>query len=456
MASDAEQIYGALPDEWRMTTVAELCSEGEAEVQTGPFGTMLHASAYQSEGTPVVAVKNIGDNHLVHDEIPRVDDATVQRLSRYRLLSGDILFGRKGAVERRAYVNPSEEGWLQGSDCIRLRVVGKKLDSRFLSFVLGSEAYRNWITQHAHGATMPSLNQEIVKRIPIPLPPTTDEQRAIACVLGTLDGKIDLNREMNETLENIAQALFKSWFADFGPVRDKAEGRDAALPHNIADLFPTSFEVADSQEIPTGWQLRPIGELAMVTGGSTPSTKEESYWIGGTHCWATPKDLSALRTPVLLDTERKITDTGLAQIASGLLPAGTVLMSSRAPIGYLAIAEIPVAINQGFIAMKATPGVSNLFLLRWAEWAHDFIVSRANGSTFLEISKSSFRPILVTTPPDSLMKEFERLARPLNSRMVANELSSRTLTQLRDVLLPRLISGELRLPDAERIVGGQV
>jgi type I restriction enzyme, S subunit len=139
-----------------------------------------------------------------------------------------------------------------------------------------------------------------------------------------------------------------------------------------------------------------------------------------------------------------------------LLPAGTVLMSSRAPIGYLAIAEIPVAINQGFIAMQPASGVSNLFLLRWAEWAHDLIVSRANGSTFMEISKSNFRPISVTTPPDGLMKAYDLIARPLYSRMVANELSSRTLAQLRDVLLPKLVSGEVRITDVDRILGSSL
>jgi type I restriction enzyme S subunit len=324
-------------------------------------------------------------------------------------------------------------------------------DARFAYYLLSTLNLNNMRA----GSGQPLLNQSILSAIDVRVP-VPDEQRAISAVLGTLDDKIALNQRMSETLEGMAQGLFKSWFVDFDPVRAKVENRTTTLPHNVADLFPNSFAMEDTHEIPTGWHLRPIGELATVTGGSTPSTKEESYWEGGTHRWATPKDLSALETPVLLDTERKITDAGLAQIGSGLLPPGTVLMSSRAPIGYLAIAEIPIAINQGFIAMKAAEGVSNIFLLRWAEWAHDFIVSRANGSTFLEISKSSFRPILVTTPPDSLMNEFDRLARPLYSRMVANEISSRTLAQSRDALLPKLISGELRLPDAERIVGGQV
>jgi type I restriction enzyme S subunit len=153
--------------------------------------------------------------------------------------------------------------------------------------------------------------------------------------------------------------------------------------------------------------------------------------------------------PVLLDTERKITDAGLAQISSGLLPKGTVLLSSRAPIGYLAIAEVPVAVNQGFIAMKPRAGISNLFLLRWASAAHDEIVSHANGSTFLEISKSSFRPIRIVVPTSQVMHAFDHLSRPMYLKVVENERESRTLAQLRDTLLPKLISGELRLKDAE-------
>jgi type I restriction enzyme S subunit len=154
----------------------------------------------------------------------------------------------------------------------------------------------------------------------------------------------------------------------------------------------------------------------------------------------------------LLDSERKITDAGLTQISSGLLPLGTVLLSSRAPIGYLAIAEVPVAINQGFIAMKPRMGVANQFLLRWAAAAHDEIVSHANGSTFLEISKANFRRIQVVAPSAPVMEAFENLTRPWYGKVVASEHESRVLTSLRDALLPKLISGELRVKDAERFL----
>jgi type I restriction enzyme S subunit len=147
----------------------------------------------------------------------------------------------------------------------------------------------------------------------------------------------------------------------------------------------------------------------------------------------------------LLDTERRITDAGLSQIGSGLLPTGTVLLSSRAPIGYLAVTEIPVAINQGFIAMAPKAGVSAIFLLRWASAAADEIVSRANGSTFLEISKASFRPIPIVTPSARVMEAFETLARPLYERIVWSVRESRVLAGSRDALLPKLVSGALRV-----------
>jgi type I restriction enzyme, S subunit len=304
------------------------------------------------------------------------------------------------------------------------------------------------------GSGVPTLNRNHIHPLPLSVPVDPQEQRAIAHILGTLDDKIELNRRMNETLEAMARALFKSWFVDFDPVRGKADGRDLGLPKHIADLFPDSFEDSELGEIPDGWEINSIGDLADVAGGTTPSTKEPAYWEGGTHAWATPKDLSGLTVPVIFNTERRITDAGLSQIGSGLLPKGTVLLSSRAPIGYLAVAEIPVAINQGFIAMTPKTGTSNIFLLLWASVAHEEIVSRANGSTFLEISKANFRPIPVVTPSADVMRVFEELARPLYERIVESARESRTLVALRDSLLPKLISGELRVSGLKKTIPG--
>jgi type I restriction enzyme S subunit len=155
---------------------------------------------------------------------------------------------------------------------------------------------------------------------------------------------------------------------------------------------------------------------------------------------------------VLIDTERKITPAGLDQISSGLLPVGTVLLSSRAPIGYLATAEVPLAINQGFIAMKCNRDLPNHFVLLWTRENMDAVYERANGTTFLEISKASFRLIPAIVPPHAILKRFEQMVGPLYKRLVGNVRQSRTLADLRDALLPRLLSGDLRVRDAEKCV----
>jgi len=356
-----------------------------------------------------------------------------------------VVTGRYGTLGEVFYVR--EDFWPLNTTLYVRDFKGN--DPRFISYFLrGLDFFA-----YSDKAAVPGVNRNHLHQGQVSVPTNVAEQSAIAHILGTLDDKIELNRRMNETLEAMARALFKSWFVDFDPVRAKAEGRDPGLPKPVADLFPARLVDSELGEIPEGWEVRTIGGLAEIVGGSTPRTTEPAHWEDGFHHWATPKDLSSLSVPVLLDTERKITDAGLAQISSGLLPVGTVLLSSRAPIGYRAVAEVPVAINQGFIAMKPREGVSNLFLLWWAESAHDEIVSHANGSTFLEISKASFRPIGVVAPSHSSMVAFDRLARPLYQQVVARERESCTLAALRDALLPKLISGELRIKDAERIAG---
>ena len=224
------------------------------------------------------------------------------------------------------------------------------------------------------------------------------------------------------------------------------------MPQDIADLFPDRLVESEMGEIPDGWEVSQIGDEVDAVGGSTPSTKEPSYWHQGDHYWATPKDLSKLKSPVLLDTNRKITDAGLRKISSRTLPVGTVLLSSRAPIGYLAIAEIPTAVNQGFIAMRCERRLPNLYVLYWCEQNLGYIRDIAGGSTFAEISKKTFRTVSVIVPSKAILGMYQPLSRPLYNLLVANVKEAATRAALRDTLLPKLISGEIRVPDAERLV----
>lgn len=300
----------------------------------------------------------------------------------------------------------------------------------------------------ASGATRNALTKGMIEKFEVPARPIV-EQRAIAATLGALDDKIELNRKMNATLEAMARALFRDWFVDFGPTRAKMEGRAPYLSPDLWSLFPARL---DDEGKPEGWEVSAIGDEMRVVGGSTPNTKEPDFWDGGIN-WATPKDLSTLAAPVLLETSRSITAAGLAKISSGLLPVGSLLLSSRAPIGYLAIAEVPVAINQGFIGMIFDKRLSNVFAWIWTLENMEAILAKANGSTFQEISKGNFRPLPVVVPSDPVLRAFDAIAKPLYEGIAKNERESRTLAQIRDLLLPRLMSGELRVAQAERIVG---
>ena len=322
-------------------------------------------------------------------------------------------------------------------------VCSDKLNPHFLKYALLSE--QRALRMFAVGSVHSTIYFPEVKGFNLCMPPRAIQDQIVA-TLGALDDKIGLNRRMNQTLEAMARALFRDWFVDFGPTRAKMAGTARYLSDDLWSLFPDGL---DTDGKPEGWEVSTIGDEVRVVGGSTPSTKEPFFWDGGIN-WATPKDLSNLAAPVLLETSRTITQAGLAKISSGLLPVGAVLLSSRAPIGYLAIAEVPVAINQGFIGMICDKRLSNVFAWLWTLESMEAILAKANGSTFQEISKGNFRPLPVVMPKDSILKSFDALVKPIYQRIAQNEKESRTLAQTRDLLLPRLMSGELRIAQAER------
>lgn len=401
-----ETVYGLVNDNLGIEILENLCVSGG--IQTGPFGSQLHQKDYLQVGTPIITVEHLGENRVLHQDLPRVSVADKKRLSRYVMQKGDIIFSRVGSVDRRALVRDEEDGWLFSGRCLRVRPDNTIIDSDYLSWFFGLEMFKDYIRRIAVGATMPSLNTELLSNVPIIFPPLS-EQRAIAGILGALDDKIELNRRMNRTLESMARAVFRELI--------KAEsGKETT-----------------------------VGEVVTVVGGSTPSTANPAFWDGGNILWATPKDLAPLQSPILLDTTSRITEFGLQQISSGLLPAGTVLLSSRAPIGYLAITQVQTAINQGFIAIICTNEVPNYFILNWLKDSMEEIIGRANGTTFLEISKSNFRPMPIFIPSAERMKGFVKTVEPLYQKIVANLKESRTLASLRDSLLPKLIMSDIRL-----------
>ena len=377
----------------------------------------------------------------------------------YILFEGDLIVSMTDLSKQSdtlgypAFVPKRRDGrrYLHNQRLGKVYVLDPNLEDTYIYYVMCGNDYRHEVLASATGTTVKHTSPNRIKQFRFQLAPPS-EQRTIAHILGTLDDKIDLNRRMNETLEAMARALFKSWFVDFDPVRAKMEGRDPGLPDPVADLFPDRLVDSEIGEIPVGWEVSRIGDEVDAVGGGTPNTKEPVYWSGGMHNWATPKDLSRLNSPVLLETGRKITDSGVKRISSGLLPAGTVLLSSRAPIGYLAIAETPIAVNQGFIAMVCNKRLPNLFVLYWCHENLDHIKGISGGSTFAEISKRVFRPIPITVPSDETLRAYEHVVRSFYARVVSNTKNVTTLAQTRDLLLPKLVSGDIRLRDAEKFV----
>lgn len=427
---------------WELIELGKLV-DPERKISYG----IVQPGEHTPDGVPIIRVSDLKGGQIDTTSPLRVEPAIEQPHSRTRLRGGELIMSIVGTVGQTAIVDEKLAGW---NVARAVAVIPAKPDigAYWIRLALEGGPARNHIRDRLNTTVQATLNLRDLASLPITLPPP-DEREAIAGVLRALDDKIDLNRRMNATLERLARALFRDWFVDFGPTRAKEAGQPPYLAPALWSLFPARL---DENGIPEGWEISTIGDEVRVQGGSTPSTKEPAFWDGGIH-WATPKDLSTLAAPVLLETARTITQAGLARITSGLLPEGTVLLSSRAPIGYLAIAEVPLAINQGFIAMVCEGRLSNAFVWLWTQENMAAIKANANGSTFQEISKRNFRPLPVIVPSADILRAFDAVVMPIHRQIVQNEQESRTLAGLRDLLLPRLMSGEVQVSQVESVHG---
>ena len=453
------------------------------------LGDGLHGTPKYSEGGEYYFINgnNLDNGRIVfRDNTKRVDHSEFLKHQK-RLNDRTILVSINGTLGNVAYYN--DEKVVLGKSACYFNLVDN-VDKGFVRYVLASNQFQSYIESFATGTTIKNVSLRSMRDFSFLLP-SLKEQRNISQILGKLDEKIQINCQTNQTLEAMAQALFKSWFVDFDPVIDnalaagheippelqaraearkslqaRAEQRQASLsgdrseqesgdilPESIRQLFPNRF-VLDAQMgwIPEGWEVKPIGQVIENVGGGTPRTSEMTFWDEGVHSFCTPKDMSLLTSKALLGTERHLTDAGVAKISSGQLPKGTVLMSSRAPIGYLAISDISVSVNQGIIAMKPTGPFGSEFIVSWAEANMEEVIARANGSTFLEISKKNFREIPFLVPSNEVLEQYNAIVKPYFYRITNIQKEVDQLAQLRDTLLPKLISGELRIVDKEEFL----
>ncbi len=429
-----ETIYGNVSTGFVEHRLQDVC-DPDAGIQTGPFGSQLHQADYVRVGTPIITVEHLGENRILQEGVPRISDADRDRLSRYTLRTGDIVFSRVGSVDRRALVRSEEDGWLFSGRCLRVRPNSEVIDSGYLSYFFGLPRFKEHIRAVAVGATMPSLNTRILSDVPVPHPPLP-EQRAIAHILGTLDDKIELNRRMNETLEAIARALFKSWFVDFDPVRAKAEGRDPGLPAHLADLFPDSFEDSELGEIPTGWRVSGLDEIATYLNGLAL----QKY---------PPDDSGAL--PVIKIAQLRVGHTVGADQASAGIPRDFVVEDGDVLFSWSGSLEVEIwcggrgALNQHLFKVTSDRFPKWLYFLWTREHLPDFRLTAAGKATTMgHIQRGHLSGAQALVPPPRLLDAMTEQLEPLVEDLIAGRQQSRTLAALRDTLLPRLLSGELR------------
>lgn len=301
----------------------------------------------------------------------------------------------------------------------------------------------------AGGSRTPILNKSGFENISVEVPPLA-EQRSIARHLGALDDKIELNRRTNETLEGIARALFRSWFVDFDPVRAKSESRDPGLPQPLGDLFPESFAVSESGEIPRGWRPSTVGkEVATVLGG-TPSRSVPSYWAGDIP-WINSGKANEFR---ITEPSEYITREGLASSATKMLPSRTTAIAiTGATLGQVSLTEIETCANQSVVGVLGTSSLPSEFLYFWVkERIHELLVAQTGGAQ-QHINKSDVNDLRVVCPSEAVIGAYLALVRPMFDRIRSGCMEVRTLAELRDRLLPELMSGQIRVTGPERFIG---
>ncbi|BEN14012.1 specificity protein S [Serratia marcescens] len=417
------------------STLGDLVKAGGGIIHTGPFGSQLHAEDYVAQGIPCIMPANMRDNRVDLSNISFISDEDAQRLSKYLVKEGDIVYSRRGNVTLKALIRKNEAGYFCGTGCLLLRP-GNLLDSDYLTYYLSTPKIQSWIISQAIGATMPNLNTGILSRIPFS-GPEKSVQKKISSALRAIDDKLEINNRINAELEAMAKTLYDYWFVQFD------------FPDANGKPYKTSggkmeYNTTLKREIPAGWASGTLEDLGQIVGGSTPTTsRPENFTTNGTP-WITPNDLSDNQNNKFIS--RGAQDVSVEGIKSASLktyPAGTVLLSSRAPIGYMAIARNELTTNQGFKSFIPSKNYSTEYVYYAVKNSLPVIMQNASGSTFKEVSGAVLKSIEVMLPAFSIADNFTKMVAEIFSRQDKLEQENQQLTALRDWLLPLLMNGQI-------------
>ena len=399
------------------------------EYKLGDVCKMIPGFAFKSnefgKGSNVaIKIKDIQPPYVETKGADNVDISRydLDKLSKFIVHKGEFLLAMTGATigkigkyidERPAYINQ--------------RVL-KFQDTGFISYdylyyYLSTNIFQSFILNHIDSqSAQPNISSNTIGKYPIKVPSFNTQQK-IASILKSLDDKIEVNRRINENLEQQAQALFKSWFVDFEPFKDG------------------EFVESELGMIPKGWRVGTFLENIKVMPGGTPSTSKNEYWDGGTIPFFSPKDVNGV---YCFETEKHITELGLNNCSSHLYPPNTLFITARGTVGKLALAGVPMAMNQSNYALVAKEGTSKFYLFLLAQTLVSILLKKANGAVFSAITTRDFNePTII--PTNSVMDKFDKLISPLFNKIYKTSCESRRLAELRDTLLPKLMSGELKV-----------
>jgi type I restriction enzyme S subunit len=433
------------------TTFGELISQGALEIGDG-----YRAKNQELGGNGLIFLRagHVTDTHIDFAGVERFHAELEPRVRSKLAKPGDAVVTTKGnSTGRTTFVTASMPQFVYSPHLSYWRSHDPgRIEGGFLRYwSKGPEFTSQLAGMKASTDMAPYLSLVDQKRLGISLPPIQD-QRAIAHILGTLDDKIELNRRMNETLETMARALFKSWFVDFDPVRAKTEGRDPSLPKPLANLFPARLVDSELGEIPEGWRAQPLGHWVDTLSGGTPSKSERTYWAG-TVPWISPKVMTAIHAD---EAEAYVNESAIGN-GTRLAPALSTLVMVRGMGLHESVrvsqARREVTFNQD---VKALVGVSiepTLLLFALLD-AQPILLEQveSSGHGTGKLPSEVLLALPIAMPDRDTQRRLSASLRVLNDRIASTRAACRTLADLRDTLLPKLISGELRLKNLERFV----
>ncbi len=369
---------------------------------------------------------NVTKEGLIFGENQFITKEKDEALRKGKLKRGDIVYTTRGTVGNAGYYNSNVpyENVRINSGMIILRANGEIVDARFLYQILKSEYYRPYFKQYCTGSAQPQLPIKNFSQIYLNVPDIKTQHR-IADILSAYDDLIENNQRQIKLLEEAAQRLYKEWFVDL--------------------RFPGHENTKIVDGMPEGWRVASIADICDTVGGGTPSTKIQSYYEKGDILWVTPTDITRNFSLALLDTEKKITPEGLKNSSAKMLPAETILMTSRASVGFFGMCKYEVCTNQGFISCIPKRENLQMYLLFNLKSRVEEIRQKAGGSTYLEISKTVFRELKIILPKDEVLAEYQKNVHDIFDEIYCRTEMIKSLVDMRNRLLSKLMSGEVEV-----------